>query len=101
MANRLDLHEELVNLLGNRNVYFQPPASVVMKYPCIVYEMSNIKIRHADNKIYANRKRYSITLIHKDPDTDLVDKLSELSYCSFDRSFSIDNLNHWVFSIFY
>ena len=101
MANRLDLHEELVNLLGNRNVYFQPPASVVMKYPSIRYELSNVRLKFANNQKYNARRCYSLTLIHKDPDTDIVDKILELPMCSMDTSFQADNLNHWVFSIFY
>ena len=32
MDRRLKLHEELCDILGSRNVYFQPPETVKMKY---------------------------------------------------------------------
>ena len=38
MKTRYELHEFLCEILGSRNVYFQPPESVKMKYPAIVYE---------------------------------------------------------------
>lgn len=37
MASRLDLQTFLEELLESKNVYFQPPESVKMKYPAIVY----------------------------------------------------------------
>ena len=39
---RLQLHEILVGILGNENVYFQPPANLVMQYPCIRYERMSV-----------------------------------------------------------
>ena len=35
---RNDLQKLLVEVLGSKNVYFQPPESVKMKYPAIVYQ---------------------------------------------------------------
>jgi len=32
---RIQLHEILCDVLGTRNVYFQPPESVDMNYPAI------------------------------------------------------------------
>ena len=37
MARRLELQNLLANLLGTNNVYFQPPPTVQMEYPAIVY----------------------------------------------------------------
>ena len=71
-TNRLELHELLVTILGNRNVYFQPPSSIKMKYPAIVYSRSKIDDKNANNDV-----------------------------CKFDRSFSSDNLNHNVFTLYY
>ena len=41
MKTRYELHEFLCEILGSRNVYFQPPESVKMKYPAIVYERTD------------------------------------------------------------
>lgn len=101
MGNRLDLHEELVEILGSRYVYFQPPETVKILYPCIIYWINDIDTKHADNKSYINVKRYTITIIDKDPDSMIPDKLLTMSLCTFDRFYTADNLNHWVFNLYY
>lgn len=99
--SRLELHELLVNILGSRYVYYQPPENFKLKYPCIVYERSDIRTVNADNKKYATHKKYSVTVIDKNPDSDVPDKILELPYSSFDRHFVYDNLNHDVLTVFY
>jgi hypothetical protein len=101
MAQRLDLQAILVELLGTGNVYFQPPASISMSYPCIVYKRDNLISKPADNFPYLRKKRYQITVIDSDPDSEIPDKVSNLPACSFDRFFTADNLNHDVFSLFF
>ena len=102
MASRLELHEELCALLGSRDVYFQPPESVRLKYPCIVYSLSGVNKINANNKHYKLDKRYEITVIDSDPDSEFSDKILEhFQMCSFDRAFVSDNLNHWVHSLYY
>lgn len=102
MASRLELHEELCKLLGSRNVYFQPPGSLTLKYPCIVYALSGIDKKNANNTVYKTDKRYELTIIDYDPDSEIPDKILEhFAKCSFDRMFVSDNLNHWVFSLYY
>ena len=101
MSSRLNLQTELENLLGSRNVYFQPPASVQMKYDAIRYSRKNIQNRFANNSVYSQRDCYEIIAIYKNPDSDLPRKLSRLPLCSFDRHYTADNLNHDVFTIYY
>lgn len=101
MAPRLQLQEILKAILGSSNVYFQPPPGVQMKYPAIVYKRDRIDIQHADNKPYKNAKRYQITVIDRNPDSDIPDKVAALRTCSFDRSFTADNLNHDVFNLYF
>lgn len=101
MASRLDLHELLCDILGTRNVYFQPPESVKMQYPCIVYKRSSVHTRFADNELYMRKKRYTVTIIDKNPDSEIPDKVMSVPMCTFDRHFTADNLNHDVFSIYY
>ena len=99
MGSRLKLHEMLKTFIGN--VYFQPPASKLMDYPCVRYSLSKIDSTHADNKPYINQKKYQITVIDEDPDSELPDKFSELPLCNFDRFYTSDNLNHWVYNLYY
>lgn len=101
MHDRLGLHEELCKILGSRNVYFQPPVSVSMKYPAIVYERDNIRNEHANDSVYMQPRVYSLTVIDSDPDSEIVEKISKLPKCSFSRHFTSDNLNHDVFTIYY
>lgn len=101
MASRIDLHEELCDILGSRNVYFQPPESVKLKYPCIIYERDNMEIIHADDTSYHLFKRYNVTVIDKDPDSEIPDKVALLPHCRFDRHYKGDNLNHDSFSIYW
>lgn len=100
MGSRLLLHEKLKTILGNDNVYFQPPSSVNMHYPAIKYNLSDIRTDAADNiNWYKKVNRYTVTLIHKNPDNDIVDKLIENNF-SFDRFYATDGLNHYVFTYF-
>lgn len=101
MASRLQLQHELEELLESRNVYFQPPASVKMKYPAIRYRLNDIEKTHADNGAYRSLKSYELILIDPNPDSEYVDKISRLRYCRFDRHYQSDNLNHYVFTLYY
>lgn len=100
MNTRLEFHEKLCNIIGSRNVYFQPPESVKMEYPAIVYSRENIENRHANDSVYAQSPVYSLIVIDEDPDSDIVDKVSRLPMCRFDRHYASENLNHDVFTIY-
>ena len=99
MGQRADLHTLFKTLVDN--VYFQPPSSTVMQYPCIKYERSNIRSKSADNAPYKLQKEYTVTVIAADPDSPIPDSVSKLPQCVFDRGFKADNLNHDVFTILY
>lgn len=101
MADRTDFQTILEELLGSENVYFQPPPTVQMIYPCIVYRINDRPTRYADDLPYINRTQYLVTSITKDPDSDIPKKLTQLKTSRFDRRFTADNLNHEVFSIFF
>lgn len=101
MNRRLELHEKLCEILGSRNVYFQPPESVRMVYPAIVYSIDGVDTIHADNGVYKTIDRYSVILIDRDPDTRIFNKLRALPLCRFERPYKADNLNHYMFSLFY
>lgn len=101
MRDRLSLHSLLCNILGSNNAYFQPPASVLMNYPAIRYRRSDISNRHANDGVYSHQNQYELTVIDWDPDSTIPDKVNEIPTAQFIRSFSSDNLNHWVFEIYY
>jgi hypothetical protein len=101
MAQRLELQDLLEEILGTRNVYFQPPNNVQMKYPCIVYKRDTARTEFAGNAPYRRKKRYLVTVIDQDPDSLIPDAVADLPMCTFDRHFTANNLNHDVFSIFF
>lgn len=101
MNRRLELQAKLEELLGSRNVYYQPPESLKMEYPCIRYSKSDIESMHADNMKYANHKSYELIVIDKLPDNPVIDAILELPYTSFDRHYKSNNLNHDVITIYY
>ena len=71
MRSRLRLHEELVNILGSRYVYFQPPESIKLNYPCIIYERYDISNTFADDDVYLDPRQYRITVVDKNPDSEI------------------------------
>jgi hypothetical protein len=98
---RVELHRILCDILGTENVYFQPPESIKMKYPAIVYKLSNVSNDSANNKTYRQERSYDLTVIDKDPDSEISVLVSRLPRCRYDRSFSVDNLNHFIYTIYY
>ncbi len=82
-------------------VYFQPPPTIRLVYPCIVYSLDTINKTYANDKTYLNKKRYTITIMDKDPDSEIPNTFLEMSLCRFDRAYPADDLNHWVFNLFY
>ena len=98
MPSRLDLQAVLEEILGSTNVYFQPPASVRMQYPAIVYKLSRVDKQFANDETYLQHPGYEITLIDRNPDSEFFGKILRLPYCKFDRYYPAENLNHWVFT---
>ena len=72
MGTRLELQSKLEELLGCRHVYFQPPESVKMEYPAIVYSRSSIKKVSANNTGYLLTNKYSVVVIDKKPDNPVI-----------------------------
>lgn len=97
--NRVLLSEKFHELCDN--VYYQPPPSVKLKYPCIIYERRSGDTSYADNKPYRFDYSYTVTYIDPDPDSGVPFKIAELPMCKMDRCFTSDNLNHSVFIIYY
>lgn len=74
MSRRLKLHNALCDILSCPNkgpecrAYFQPPSSVKMKYPAIVYALNDIENTFANDGVYLSARKYSVTVIDSDPD---------------------------------
>lgn len=101
MASRHELQSKLEELLGSRNVYYQPPESVKMSYPAIRYSKKNIDSKNANDGKYLNNTSYEIIVIDKKPDNEVINKILNLPYSSYDRPYKTDNLYHDVLTLYY
>lgn len=99
--SRLTLQSLLEELLGSKNVYYQPPENLKMAYPAIRYSKSDITDFYANNKKYISRDVYDLVVIDKKPDNPVIKKILELEYSDFDRHYVADNLNHDLIRIYY
>jgi len=72
-----------------------------MKYPCIVYKRDAARSAFADNKPYNHTKRYQVTVIDSNPDSDIPKQVAALPMCVFDRFFTANQLNHDVYTLFF
>lgn len=100
MNNRLKLHDLLLSIAGP-NVYYQTPSNLTLRYPAIKYSVDNIDNSHANDTVYHQDMRYSIIVMSKDPDDEIVNKISRLPKCSFDRKYVQDGINHTSFTLYY
>lgn len=102
MASRQELHNKLLEIMGTNNVFFQPPETLKLTYPCIVYARNPKAIKRADDRAYTIVNSYSLTLIQKSPKDDYVDDLLiAFPMIEHDQHFVTENLNHDIFTLFY
>lgn len=106
LQKRLEVQEFLQQISGlpESKVHFQPPNGTKMDYTgdgAIVYSRDREVKQFADNLPYHVRQSYTVTVIHLDPDNEIKDKVAALPYCSFDRWYATDGLNHDVYTLFY
>src|SRR5690606_27664644 len=85
--------------MGNQNVYFQPPANIQMRYPCIVYHRDYAQTQFGDNAPYLYTKRYQVTVIDRNPDSPIPAKVARLPLFTFIRFYTAGILNHGVLYI--
>lgn len=99
MSRRLELSAILHGICDH--VYFQPPPTVNMTYPCIVYKRRTGDTSYADDKPYMFDQCYTVTYIDPDPDSEVPLEIAGLPMCKMDTCFTVDNLNHTVFTLYF
>lgn len=100
--NRIEFHRVLEELYGtNPHVYFQPPENIQMQYPAIVYSRSSINNDNSNNAVYLQEVVFQVIVIDKDPDSEIVDRISKYPTARFSRHYTSNNLNHDVFMVTY
>lgn len=100
MRTRFELHEKLCDILGSRYVYYRKPSRGI-KYPCIIYDLEGEDARYADDTAYIIPRRWNITIIDQNPDSEIGNRLRDLRYCRFDRSYEASGMNHFVYTLYF
>ena len=101
MDRRLILHQKLLDLLGTTDVYFQPPESIKMGYPCIIYTIAGAQPFFANGSCYKYTTQYTVMLIDKDPESGFHSKLLQFPLCRMNRKYVVSNLHHYVYTIYF
>lgn len=106
MAQRLALHDLFIDILGTRGqektrVYFQPPSTIEMHYPCIVYRLDKVDSTFANDEPYTTARCYQVQVIDANPDSEIPEKIGKMPKCAFDRHFTAGNLNHYNYNLYY
>lgn len=100
-SRRIQLQQVLEEISPELHVYFQPPESIQLSYPCIIYTVAPGKKQYASNDIYHYKQKYLVTLIYNDPDSDIPTKVESLQYCQREQHMVVQNLYHDVFQLFF
>lgn len=105
-GSRLALHDILIEILGTQGqtvsrVYFQPPSTVKLEYPCIIYSLSDQKDFFSGDRIYFGMNKYLVTIVDKNPDSLFPEKVHDLPYSAFSTKFNKDGLNHTIYSLYF
>lgn len=102
MRNRTELNQKLCDILGTNNVYFQPPETLKLNYPCIIYKKQAPDTKYADDLNYFRTKRYQITVVDKNPDSDIADRIAaSFENIREENSFTSNNFYHTVLILYF
>lgn len=97
---RDDLQYILNHMRGVKNVYYQPPPDLKLRYPCIVYKQAPYQTAQADNHNYRISEMYLVTAITKSPDWHVPRRILELfPSCRQEAAYIADGLYHYRFLI--
>lgn len=100
MASRIDLQTDLEKIV--KHVYYQPPESIKINYPCIIYNWSNDRDIHADDETYIHSRVYEVTIIDANPDSEIPAKFKKtFRYARLNRNYPADGLHHFVYTLYY
>jgi hypothetical protein len=83
MGQRLELQALLKEMCDN--VYFQPPETLKLVFPCFIYHRDWAITRFAANQPYRVEKRYQLTVVDRNADSPLIELVAALPKCIFDR----------------
>lgn len=99
LAKRIDLQRYLESLVGKGRVYFEPPETLKIQYPCIVYNLSRFDPVSADNLSYTVHQDYDVQYITREPEPDIPLKLAYSKRFRAGQHFVSDGMHHFNYSV--
>ena len=69
--------------------------------PALGMNIGQYLYNFADDIVYMQNHTYQIIVIDANPDSEIVNKISKLPMCRYNRHYTSDNLNHDVFILNY
>lgn len=100
MRTYRDLLHFLQKAVDHNRVYFQPPENLKIGYPAVIFHLSKIKLDHAGDVPYKGAREYSVTLITKEPEPEVLDEILKIPYTTLDTTYTADGMNHFVFTTY-
>ena len=100
MRTYRDLLHLLQKAVDHNRVYFQPPENLKIGYPAVIFHLSKVKLDHADDVPYKGAREYSVTLITKEPEPEVLDEILKIPYTTLDNTYIADGMNHFVFTTY-
>lgn len=102
MGNRIELHTLISSVMPEGvTVYFQPPNSINLQFPCVIYSRTGKAENFAGNELYNSKYEYSVLVISRDPDNDLSEQLVKIPFTSYDRRYEANGLYHDVVKLYF
>lgn len=103
MARSLtEMQAEYAVIPGVTEAYYQDPGDSSMLPPYIMIERTApSNVRHADNIMYNLYKQYTVTVVVRDPRSEIPDLVEALPFTRLDRVFRLNGLHHFAFSVFF
>lgn len=102
MDRRLKLQSQLEQIPTVKEVYFQPPESVKMVYPCIRYYRTRARTDKADDLTYRFVQCYDLIIIDADPDSTIARYIVEhFPMAELNSTYVADNLYHASITLYY
>jgi len=100
-ANRIELRAKLLSALSDCDedaaLYFQPPESVKLEYPCVIYRVATFTTSNADNIHYKKNVTFDVTYITRSSTSKVPSRMLEEPLMSFDRYYTAENLHHYSY----
>lgn len=79
-------------------LYYQPPETLKMTYPCVRMKCDRFSNIHGDNSKYLKKVTYLFTYITRQVDDPVIHKFADYPGMTYVNNYTSDGLYHWTFS---